>query len=75
VSYQAFSRVGTLLSPNQISDLQTVFNTVCEVCHEAKQSPTAHECAAVLIRSVQRGILDRDMLKDIGIAVMRRSRL
>ncbi|MDP9572795.1 UNVERIFIED_ORG: hypothetical protein J2W66_003288 [Agrobacterium larrymoorei] len=39
---------------------------------EDRSSQVANECAAVLIRSAQRGILDHDMLRDIGRAVLRR---
>lgn len=72
MSYAAFQRVGAQLSPQQITDLQTIFDGVCFECLEDRSSPVANECAAILIRSAQRGILDHDMLRDIGKAVLRR---
>ncbi|NTJ43166.1 hypothetical protein G6L28_11225 [Agrobacterium larrymoorei] len=72
MSYAAFQRVGAQLSPQQVTDLQTIFDGVCFECLEDRSSGVANECAAVLIRSAQRGILDHDMLRDIGRAVLRR---
>ena len=72
MSYAVFDRVGAQLSPQQVSDLQTIFDGVCFECLEDRSSDAANKCAAVLIRSAQRGILDHDMLRDIGRAVMRR---
>jgi hypothetical protein len=72
LSYIAFDRVGTVLSPTQITDLQQIFDNVCEECGEMRSSHSANECAAVLIRSAQRGILDHDMLHDIARAVILR---
>ncbi len=72
MSYAAFQRVGAQLSPQQITDLQTIFDGVCFECLEDRSSPVANECAAILIRSAQRGILDHDLLRDIGKAVLRR---
>ncbi|NTE87164.1 hypothetical protein G6L37_19170 [Agrobacterium rubi] len=72
MSYVAFQRVGAQLSPQQVTDLQTIFDGVCFECLEDRSSKVANECAAVLIRSAQRGILDHEMLRDIGKAVLRR---
>ncbi len=72
MSYAAFQRVGAQLSPQQVTDLQTIFDGVCFECLQDRSSSVANECAAVLIRSAQRGILDHDLLRDIGRAVLRR---
>jgi len=72
LSYAAFQRVGAQLSPQQVTDLQTIFDGVCFECLQDRSSSVANECAAVLIRSAQRGILDHDLLRDIGRAVLRR---
>ena len=72
MSYAAFERVGAQLSPEHITDLQNIFDGVCFECLQDRSSHVANECAAVLIRSAQRGILDHEMLRDIGLAVLRR---
>ena len=71
MSYLSFGRVGHELSPEEVSNLQTVFDKICEECSEPRDSGKSQQAAAVLIRSFQRGIEDPDQLADIGRAVMR----
>jgi hypothetical protein len=71
MSYLAFDRIGHNLHPNEVSDLQLVFDRICKDCKESKSSSRAEQAAAVLIRSYQRGIEDPNVLADIGRAVIR----
>lgn len=70
MSYLSFDRVGHSLYPDEVSDLQAVFDGICRECSEPKNSPRSEQAAAVLIRSYQRGIEDTSLLADIGRAVM-----
>jgi hypothetical protein len=71
MSYLAFDRIGHNLHPNEVSDLQVVFDRICKDCGVSKSNSRAEHAAAVLIRSYQRGIEDPNLLADIGRAVMR----
>lgn len=71
MSFSSFNRTGPALEAPAISNLQVVFDKVCGEIGEQKSSNAAHQTAAVLIRSYQRGIEDHDMLIDIGRAVIR----
>lgn len=71
MSFSSFNRAGPALAAPAISNIQVVFDKVCLEVGEQKSSRAAHQTAAVLIRSYQRGIEDHEMLIDIGRAVMR----
>lgn len=71
MSFAAFTKPGAVVTPGQLSRLQAVFNRVCDECGEARDSEGAQRAGAVMVRSLQRGIEDDDVLADIGRAVLR----
>ena len=71
LSFLPYERIGHSFKPEEVSELQTVFDEVCKECSEPKDSGRSQQTAAVLIRSFERGIEDPALLADIGRAVMR----
>ena len=71
MSFLAQERIGHSFGPDEVSELQNVFDEVCKDCLEPRDSGRSQQTAAVLIRSFERGIEDPALLADIGRAVMR----